>query len=80
MKKFFLISLVLACSSIFAGPKEDFIAVYKSACGANDADASSAATPGRSGNVIKWKMCKESSVTVNGCDIPCGSAASKIGG
>ena len=66
-------------TNIQAGAKDDFIAAVKKYCGKSDGDAAAMATPGRTGNVMKLKLCKSDSTTIDGCKIPCKDASSKIG-
>ncbi len=75
-----MVAGLLVASTAFAGPKDDFIAAVKKYCGKDDATAASWATPGRSGTVMKWKMCTADSIDINGCKLPCKDASSSIGG
>ncbi len=72
-------ALALMSASAFAGPKEDFVALVQKSCGKSAADAEAMATPGRTGNVVKWQMCKAGTVDIDGCNLPCSDASSKIG-
>lgn len=72
------LALSLVSVSAWAGAKEDFIEAVKKSCGKSDADAEKMATPGRSGNIIKWQTCSSSSVDIEGCSVSCASS-SKIG-
>jgi hypothetical protein len=63
----------------FAGVKEDFVDVMSKSCGKTKEDAEKFATPGRSGNVIKWQMCKAGTVDIEGCNMQCVDSSSKIG-
>ena len=63
-----------------AGAKDDFIKAVVSQCGKSEGDAGALATPGRSGNVIKYKTCSGASITVGDCTLQCKDASSNIGG
>lgn len=78
--KFALMAVVLTFSlGSIAGPKEDFVDSVVKSCGKSKEDAEKMATPGRSGNVVKWQMCQAGSVDIEGCSVPCSDASSKIG-
>mgnify|MGYP003687646881 CR=1 FL=1 len=79
--KVLLVSFLLAASSAaFAGAKDDFIAAAEKQCGVSKADAKKLATGGRTGTVIKFKLCLEPEQTLSsGCVIRCTKAGSKIG-
>lgn len=79
LKLWALTLFTLALSTAHAGKKDDFINAVKSGCQKSQADAEAMATPGRTGNVIKWAQCKSGSISINGCDVPCSDASSKIG-
>lgn len=75
------IGISLMSSVALAGAKDDFINAVVKQCKKSKADAESMATPGRSGNVIKFKTCSGATVDVgNGCTLQCKDASSSIGG
>ena len=76
-----LIALLVAFSALtaVAGVKEDFVTGVVNACGKSKEDAEKMATPGRTGNVVKWQMCKAGTVDIDGCNLPCIDSSSKIG-
>ncbi|WP_393089696.1 hypothetical protein [Halobacteriovorax sp. HFRX-2_2] len=77
----FLLGISLLSPTAFAGAKDDFINAVVKQCKKSKADAESMATPGRSGNVIKFKTCSGATVDVgNGCTLQCKDASSTIGG
>ncbi|MDO9183911.1 MAG: hypothetical protein Q7U04_15960 [Bacteriovorax sp.] len=67
--------------SAFAGAKEDFVdAVVKQCAKAKD-KAEELATPGRTGNIVKFSMCAEPSIDLgDGCKVTCVKSGSTIGG
>jgi hypothetical protein len=75
-----ILALTLSSTSVLAGAKDDFIKAVKAQCGKSDGDAAKLATPGRSGNVIKFKTCSGATVTVGDCTLSCKDASSSIGG
>jgi hypothetical protein len=78
---FMIFALALAFTqSAQAGAKDDFIKAVVSQCGKSEADAGALATPGRSGNVIKYKTCSGASIQVGDCTLQCKDASSNIGG
>lgn len=80
-KKLILASLIIIFSSpTYAGAKGDFVNAVKKSCGKTQEEASSMATPGRSGTVMKWKKCTAQSINIKGCELPCKDASSSIGG
>lgn len=74
-----ILTLMFVSTSVMASAKTDFIDAVKAQCKKNDADAKALATPGRSGNVIKYKTCTGATVTVGDCTLSC-AAKGKIGG
>ena len=77
--KFALTAVVLTFSlGSIAGPKEDFVDSVVKSCGKSKEDAEKMATPGRSGNVVKWQTCSAATVEIEGCNVACPSS-SKIG-
>lgn len=77
-------SMIFVLVSVFAmtasaGVKEDFVDTFVKSCGKSKEDAEKAATPGRSGNVVKWQMCKAGTVEIEGCNMTCTDSSSKIG-
>ena len=75
-----ILALTLCSTSVFAGAKDDFIKAVKAQCKKDDASAKALATPGRSGNVIKFKTCSGATVQVGDCTLQCKDASSSIGG
>ena len=78
-----VISVAVAGSlSVSAGAKDDFINAVTAQCKVAKDKAATWATPGRAGNVIKFKVgCKSgSTVEVEGCTLQCKDASSNIGG
>lgn len=73
------LSLGFLSSYSYAGAKEDFISVVVKQCGKSESDAAKMATPGRTGNVMKLKLCKADSIEIDGCKLSCTDASSKIG-
>lgn len=75
-----LLFLGLSCNA-YAGAKEDFISAVKGQCGKSDDEAAKLATPGRSGNVVKFKLCSSATVQLDGsCSVTCTKDGSTIGG
>lgn len=70
----------ITSTNVLAGAKEDFIDAVVKQCGKSQADAEAMATPGRSGNVIKFKTCSSATVDIDGCTLQCKDASSSIGG
>lgn len=71
--------LAVVASGAIAGIKEDFVDGVMKSCGKSKEDAEKMATPGRTGNVVKWQMCKSGTVDIDGCNMTCVDASSKIG-
>lgn len=71
--------IALVAVSAMAGIKEDFVDGVVKSCGKSKEDAEKMATPGRTGNVVKWQMCKSGTVDVDGCSLACVDSSSKIG-
>lgn len=69
-------ALLVGAFSAHAGAKADFEAAIKAQCAGKDVKVSG----GRQGNVMKWKTCTSDSITLDGCNITCTDASSKIGG
>lgn len=75
-----IFSLVaVSALSAVAGVKEDFVDTFVKSCGKSKEEAEKAATPGRSGNVVKWQLCKSGTVEIEGCNMTCVDSSSKIG-
>jgi hypothetical protein len=77
--------LLITCSlvfstSVFSGAKSDFISAVKTQCNETENNAKKMATPGRSGNVMKYKTCTSDSITIDKCTLSCKDASSSIGG
>ncbi len=75
-----ILGLTLASTGAFAGPKDDFVDAVVKQCGKSQGDAEAMATPGRSGNVIKFKTCSSATIDIDGCTLQCKDASSSIGG
>jgi phosphoheptose isomerase len=75
-----IFALTLVSTGVQAGAKDDFIKAVKAQCKKDDAAAKALATPGRSGNVIKFKTCSGATVQVGDCTLQCKDASSTIGG
>lgn len=78
-------TLLVACTlglslGAYAGAKADFVNAVKAQCGKTEDEAKKMATPGRSGNVMKFKTCTSDSVTIDGCTLSCKDASASIGG
>lgn len=74
-----LVSLT-AAPSAFAGAKEDFVDAVVKQCAKAKEKAEELATPGRTGNIVKFSMCTEATVDVgDGCKVTCTKAGSTIG-
>ncbi|EQC44445.1 hypothetical protein [Bacteriovorax sp. DB6_IX] len=72
---------VLFLSTSHAGIKEKFVERVVKECGKSEADAKKLATPGRSGNVVKLKLCPQSPVTVApGCKLTCSTSKGNVVG
>lgn len=80
LKLIFTGMLALVAAGAMAGPKEDFVDGVVKSCGKSKEDAEKMATPGRTGNVVKWQMCKSGTIDIDGCNLTCVDASSKIGG
>lgn len=81
MAKVFLFLGLLGSFSAQAGMKEDFIDAVVKQCSLSKEKAEELATPGRTGNVVKFTVCSEASIDVGGgCKITCTKSGSTIGG
>lgn len=81
MRVLILSFLLAASTSSFAGAKDDFIAAAAKQCGVSKDEAKKLATGGRTGTVIKFRLCLEPELELaNGCKMTCQKAGSKIGG
>jgi hypothetical protein len=78
-KKFIVAMAACTALSAMAGVKDDFVDTAVKSCGKSKDDAEKLATPGRSGNVVKWQMCKAGTIDIDGCSMNCSDASSKIG-
>jgi hypothetical protein len=76
-----IIAALIAVSAVnaMAGIKEDFVDGVVKSCGKSKEEAEKMATPGRTGNVVKWQMCKSGTVDIDGCSLSCVDSSSKIG-
>lgn len=72
--------LMISAFGAIAGVKEDFVDGVVKSCGKSKEEAEKMATPGRTGNVVKWQMCKSGTVDIDGCNMTCVDSSSKIGG
>lgn len=81
MAKLLFILGLLGSLSAQAGMKEDFIDAVVKQCALTKEKAEEFATPGRTGNVVKFTVCSEASLDVgSGCKITCTKSGSTIGG
>lgn len=81
MKKVRLVLLFLTGLSIAqGGVKEKFVEIVIKECKKTNDEAEKLATPGRSGNVVRWKTCAAESVQVGDCKLTCADASANIGG
>ena len=68
--------------SAFAGPKEEFIkaVVEQKSCKLPPEKAEELATPGRTGNIVKFTNCAEATIDLGGgCKITCTKSGATIG-
>ena len=80
MKRVLLVLISLSFSvGVMADAKTEFIDAVVKSCGKSKDDAEKMATPGRSGNIVKWQTCSAASVDIEGCNVSCSAASSKIG-
>ncbi|EQC46891.1 hypothetical protein [Bacteriovorax sp. Seq25_V] len=76
-----LVFLSICSLSSLAGIKEDFVEQVKKECGKSEDEASALATPGRAGNVIKYKLCPQNPVVVSeDCKLSCSASAGNVVG
>ena len=81
MKVLVLSFLIAASTSALGGAKDDFIAAAEKQCGVSKDEAKKLATGGRTGTVIRFKLCLEPEQSLaNGCILKCTKSGSKIGG
>lgn len=82
MKRTFIVLLIgVFVTSVYAGPKEDFVEAVKAQCSKTEDQAKEIATPGRAGNVIQFKLCSKSPIELEGgCKITCTKDNAAIGG
>lgn len=80
MRNFFLAWMLLLPLASMAGAKADFIEAVRLQCGKKKSEAARLATPGRSGNVIKYKTCTSVKIKIEDCTLRCKDASSSIGG
>ncbi len=81
MAKLFLCIVLLGSFQARAGMKEDFIDAVVKQCGLAKEKAEEFATPGRTGNVVKFTVCSEATLDVGGgCKVTCTKSGSTIGG
>lgn len=79
-RKLLLLVVALGSMSAFAGAKEDFVAAVAAQCPAVQAKAEELATPGRTGNVVRFSMCAESPMDIGeGCKLTCNKSSATIG-
>lgn len=65
---------------VFAGAKEDFIDAVIKQCSKPKEKAEELATPGRTGNIVKFSQCAEATIDLgDGCKITCTKSGSTIG-
>ena len=64
----------------FAGAKEDFVDAVVKQCSLPKEKAEELATPGRTGNIVKFSNCAEASIDLGGgCKVTCTKSGSTIG-
>ncbi len=63
---------------VFAGAKDDFIQEVVSQCGKTEAEAKKYVTPGRTGSVVGYKLCKEQEFKVKDCTLKCKSRSGNV--
>lgn len=81
MAKLFIVLGLLGSFQAHAGMKEDFIDAVVKQCSLSKEKAEELATPGRTGNVVKFTVCSEASIDVGGgCKVTCTKSGSTIGG
>ncbi len=81
MVRLLVLATILFSSVAHAGMKEDFVEAVKKQCSLDQAKSEELATPGRTGNVIKFSVCAETPVDLgNGCKVSCTKSGSTIGG
>ena len=74
-------AILLATTSFvaLADTKDDFIAAVKADCGLSAAEAEALATPGRSGNIIKFRMCPQNPVEITAtCKVKCTNTGGSV--
>ena len=70
----------LASVSAFAGAKEDFVKAVVEQCKLPQEKGEELATPGRTGNIVKFTNCAEASIDLGGgCKITCTKSGATIG-
>lgn len=70
-----------AMSNAYAGAKDDFIAAVIKQCSLPKEKAEELATPGRTGNIVKFSQCAEATIDLgDGCKVTCTKSGSTIGG
>jgi|LULL01.1.fsa_nt_gb hypothetical protein len=76
LKTVISLAICIGAFSAFAGPKEDFMKAVEAA----KCEKKIEPKGGRQGNVMKWKTCTSTTITIEGCAIKCPNAANSIGG
>ena len=77
-----LLSMILLMPTVALAQdlKAEFLKAVVSECKLSEAEAEKLATPGRSGNVLKWKMCPQNPVEVDAnCKVACSNVGKVIG-
>ena len=81
MVRLILLASLLISGTASAGMKEDFVDAVVKQCSLDKTKAEELATPGRTGNVIKYSVCAEASLDLGGgCKVTCSKSGSTIGG
>lgn len=74
-----LVSIAIMPSA-FAGAKEDFVKAVVDQCKLPQEKGEELATPGRTGNIVKFSNCAEASIDLGGgCKITCTKSGATIG-
>lgn len=78
--KAIILGILLFPLSLQGSAKTDFIKAAIEQCKIDEKAAKKLATPGRVGNVFKYRMCLENPLRTNGkCTITCVNRGAKIG-
>lgn len=81
MLKFTFVILLIFSHSAFADLKEDFMNKVVAECGLSKDEAEALATPGRTGNILKLKLCPQSPVVISeNCKLTCSTSSGNVVG